>query len=47
MEGLESAIKRAKAYVDAGADMIFPEGLANIDEFTKVYVYLIFKLIAS
>jgi 2-methylisocitrate lyase-like PEP mutase family enzyme len=23
-------VKRAKAYIDAGADMIFPEGLENL-----------------
>src|SRR5699024_10712791 len=27
VEGLESAIDRAKAYVDAGADMVFPEAM--------------------
>ena len=32
-EGLEQAIDRAKAYVDAGADMIFPEALQNEKEF--------------
>lgn len=32
-EGLEQAIDRAKAYVDAGADMIFPEALADEKEF--------------
>ncbi len=32
-EGLEAAIDRAKAYVDAGADMIFPEALADVSEF--------------
>lgn len=32
-EGLEKAIARAKAYVDAGADMIFPEALQNEAEF--------------
>lgn len=25
--GLDECIKRSKAYMDAGADMIFPEGL--------------------
>ncbi len=25
--GLEECIKRSKSYIDAGADMIFPEGL--------------------
>lgn len=31
--GLEEAIKRAKAYVDAGAEMIFPEALESEKEF--------------
>lgn len=34
-EGLEGAIQRAKAYVDAGADMIFAEALADAAEFEK------------
>lgn len=34
-EGLDAAIDRAKAYVDAGADMIFPEALADTSEFEK------------
>jgi methylisocitrate lyase len=33
LEGVESAIDRAKAYVDAGADMIFPEALEDESEF--------------
>jgi methylisocitrate lyase len=33
IEGLDAAIERAKAYVDAGADMIFPEALADEAEF--------------
>lgn len=32
-EGLDKAIDRAKAYIDAGADMIFPEALADEKEF--------------
>lgn len=32
-EGLDKAIDRAKAYVDAGADVIFPEALADEKEF--------------
>ncbi|MEU3832010.1 methylisocitrate lyase [Streptomyces microflavus] len=32
-EGLEAAIDRAKAYVDAGADAVFPEALADESEF--------------
>jgi methylisocitrate lyase len=31
--GLDKAIERAKAYVDAGAEMIFPEALQNEKEF--------------
>ena len=34
-EGLDAAIGRAKTYVDAGADMIFPEALADEGEFEK------------
>jgi methylisocitrate lyase len=33
VEGLDQAINRAKAYVDAGADMIFPEAMRNESEF--------------
>jgi methylisocitrate lyase len=33
IEGLEAAIERAKAYVDAGADAIFPEAMQNAAEF--------------
>jgi methylisocitrate lyase len=35
-EGLDGALARAKAYVDAGADAIFPEALAYEVEFEKV-----------
>jgi methylisocitrate lyase len=34
-EGLDGAITRAKAYIDAGADAIFPEALADECEFEK------------
>ncbi len=33
VEGMPQAIARAKAYIDAGADMIFPEGLTSEAEF--------------
>jgi methylisocitrate lyase len=33
-EGFEATVARAKAYVEAGADMIFPEALKGKDEFT-------------
>ncbi|HEY1683723.1 MAG TPA: methylisocitrate lyase [Tepidisphaeraceae bacterium] len=35
VEGLQSAIDRANAYVKAGADMIFAEALATLDEFRQ------------
>jgi methylisocitrate lyase len=34
-EGLDAAINRAKAYIDAGAEMIFPEALADEREFEQ------------
>lgn len=36
VEGIEATIERSKAYIDAGADMIFPEGLATKEEFEQV-----------
>ena len=36
VESLDAAIDRAKAYVDAGADMIFPEAMADEAEFAAV-----------
>ncbi|MDB2686942.1 methylisocitrate lyase [Mariniblastus sp.] len=35
VEGLDAAIDRAKQYVDAGAETIFPEALADEGEFAK------------
>ena len=35
VEGIDAAIDRAKRYVDAGAEMIFPEALADEAEFAK------------
>jgi methylisocitrate lyase len=35
VEGFDSAIKRASNYVKSGADMIFPEGLATLEDFKK------------
>ncbi|HEY3704471.1 MAG TPA: methylisocitrate lyase [Terracidiphilus sp.] len=34
-EGLEAAIERAQAYVDAGADMIFAEAVTELGQYTK------------
>lgn len=35
IEGLDAAIDRAKAYADAGADLIFTEALTDLSEFEK------------
>lgn len=35
VEGLPAAIDRAKAYIQAGADAVFPEGLISEDEFAQ------------
>jgi methylisocitrate lyase len=34
-EGLERAVERARAYVDAGADMIFPEAITELAMYKK------------
>jgi methylisocitrate lyase len=34
-EGLERALERARAYVDAGADMIFPEAITELAMYKK------------
>jgi len=33
VEGMDAAVQRARAYVDAGADVIFPEALESPEEF--------------
>jgi len=35
VEGFDAAVERARAYLDAGADMIFPEALQTPDEFAR------------
>ncbi len=46
-EGLECAIDRAKAYVDAGAEMIFPEALESVREFEAFRAALDVPLMAN
>ncbi len=46
-EGLDGAIARAKAYVDAGADAIFPEALADEGEFEKFRKAITVPLLAN
>jgi methylisocitrate lyase len=36
VEGLDAAIERACAYVEAGADMIFPEAMKSLDDYRRV-----------
>ena len=47
VEGLDKAIDRMKAYVDAGADMIFPEALENPAEFEAVRKAVTVPLLAN
>jgi methylisocitrate lyase len=47
VEGLDAAIERAKAYVDAGADMVFPEALADEREFETFRTALDVPLLAN
>tara|TARA_B100001123_G_scaffold426509_1_gene540759 strand:- start:334 stop:1230 length:897 start_codon:yes stop_codon:yes gene_type:complete len=47
VEGLNKMIERAKAYQDAGADIIFPEALKDEKEFEKVRKNLEIYLLAN
>ncbi len=47
VEGLDKAIERMKAYVDAGADMIFPEALSSDKEFAAVRAALDIPILAN
>ncbi|GAA4869798.1 methylisocitrate lyase [Luteimonas vadosa] len=35
VEGIDSAIERAVAYVEAGADMVFPEAMRSLEDYRK------------
>jgi methylisocitrate lyase len=47
VEGFEGAVERAKAYVQAGADMIFPEALETPAEFGRFAQAIKVPLIAN
>ena len=47
VEGLDKTIDRCKAYVDAGADMIFPEAMKDESEFAKMRKELKCYLLAN
>ena len=35
IEGIDAAIERVHAYVEAGADLVFPEAIRTLDEYSK------------
>lgn len=47
IEGLESVITRSQAYIDSGADMVFPEALQSREEFEWVAASLHVPLLAN
>lgn len=47
VEGLDKAIDRMKAYVDAGADMLFPEALKSEKEFEQVRAAIDIPMLAN
>lgn len=47
IEGLDAAIDRAKALVDAGADAIFPEAMRTLDEFAAMAEALDVPILAN
>ncbi|MFD1066789.1 methylisocitrate lyase [Oceanobacillus locisalsi] len=47
VESLDSAVERAKGYVEAGADAIFPEALQNNEEFQTVAKEIDVPLLAN
>lgn len=47
VEGLDAALNRAKAYIDAGSDMIFPEALKDESEFEAFRKALNVPLLAN
>ncbi|MFG1795562.1 methylisocitrate lyase [Nocardia sp. NPDC049149] len=47
IEGLDAAVDRAKAYADAGADLIFTEALADAAEFAKFRAAVDVPLLAN
>ncbi|MET0975353.1 MAG: methylisocitrate lyase [Leifsonia sp.] len=47
VDGLQAAVDRAKALVDAGADAIFPEAMANLAEFEAIRAAVDVPLLAN
>ncbi len=47
VEGLDAAVERARAYVDAGADAIFPEALLDGGEFARLRAAVSVPILAN
>ena len=47
VEGIDQMIERCKAYIDAGAEIIFPEALHSESEFEKVRKELSCNILAN
>ena len=47
VDGLPAAVDRAKKLVDAGADAIFPEAMASLDEFAAIRAAVDVPLLAN
>jgi methylisocitrate lyase len=47
VNGLDDAVDRAKAYVDAGADLIFPEAMTNAADFERIRAAIDVPILAN
>jgi methylisocitrate lyase len=47
VEGFDSAVERARRYVDAGCDAVFPEGLESVEEFERFRARIPVPLLAN
>jgi methylisocitrate lyase len=47
VEGFDAAVERAQALVDAGADVLFPEALASLDEYERLCSTITVPVIAN
>ena len=47
INGLDDAVDRAKAYVDAGADLIFPEAMTNAADFERIRAAIDVPILAN
>lgn len=47
VEGVDAAIERAMAYVEAGADMVFPEAISTLEDFRRFKVAVKVPVVAN